>query len=107
MNNESIIVASRGRNPENPADRTPGTHVEQRLEPNSEGICNTLTTVQKDNMLLESCDTEIIKIKQATKDGYIECDLGGGVRHGISRKHNTQRESTGGRTGKSDIDGYG
>lgn len=38
------IVAMRGRNPENPSDRTPGIHTEQRLEPNSEGICNTLTT---------------------------------------------------------------
>lgn len=50
---EQIIVASRGRCPENPSDRTPGVHVEQRLEPNSEGICNTLTSVQKDNYVLE------------------------------------------------------
>lgn len=48
------IVAMRGRNPENPSDRTPGIHTEQRLEPNSEGICNTLTTVQKDNLVLEN-----------------------------------------------------
>ena len=48
-----VIVASRGRNPENPSDRTPGNYVEQRLEPNSEGICNTLTSVQKDNLVLE------------------------------------------------------
>ena len=50
---ESMIVASRGRNPQNPSDRTPGNHVEQRLEPNSEGLCNTLTSVQKDNLVLE------------------------------------------------------
>ncbi len=50
---EPVIVASRGRNPENPSDRTAGSHVEQRLEPNSEGICNTLTSVQKDNLVLE------------------------------------------------------
>lgn len=48
------IVAMRGRNPENPSDRTPGIHTEQRLGPNSEGICNTLTTVQKDNLVLEN-----------------------------------------------------
>ena len=52
-NREPMIVASRGRNPDNPSDRTPGNHVEQRLEPNSEGICNTLTSVQKDNLVLE------------------------------------------------------
>ena len=48
-----MIVASRGRNPQNPSDRTPGADTEQRLEPNSEGICNTLTSVQKDNLVLE------------------------------------------------------
>jgi DNA (cytosine-5)-methyltransferase 1 len=62
----------RGRNPENPSDRTAGSPTEQRLEPNSQGICNTLTSVQKDNMVLET-----VRIKQATKDGYIECKVGG------------------------------
>ncbi len=47
------IVASRGRNPENPADRSKGIHLEQRLEINSKGICNCLTRVSKDNMVLE------------------------------------------------------
>lgn len=50
---EPMIVAMRGRNPNNPSDRTAGNLTEQRLEPNSRGICNTLTSVQKDNMLLE------------------------------------------------------
>ena len=49
-----LIVAMRGRNPENPSDRTPGSPTEQRLEPNSQGICNALTSVQKDNMVLEN-----------------------------------------------------
>ena len=53
MNNEPFIVASRGRNPHNPSDRTTGTQLEQRLEPNSQGICNTLTSVQKDNYVAE------------------------------------------------------
>ena len=50
---ERHIVAMRGRNPDNPSDRTAGSPTEQRLEPNNEGICNTLTSVQKDNMVLE------------------------------------------------------
>ena len=50
---EPIIVASRGRNPNNPSDRTTGSPTEQRLERNSQGIANTLTTVQKDNLVLE------------------------------------------------------
>lgn len=53
-NRQPIIVASRGRNKDNPSDRTPGNEFEQRLEPNSQGISNTLTTVQKDNLLLET-----------------------------------------------------
>lgn len=48
-----IIVAMRGRNPDNPSDRTTGSPTEQRLEPNSQGICNTLTSVQKDNLVIE------------------------------------------------------
>lgn len=72
-NREPMIVANRGRNPDNPSDRTAGVKVEQRVEPNSEGICNTLTSVQKDNLVLEPT----VKIKQATKKGYIECKVGG------------------------------
>lgn len=52
-NSEPLICASRGRNVENPSDRTPGTHTEQRLEINYSGTSNTLTTVQKDNYVLE------------------------------------------------------
>ena len=48
----AVCVASRGRNPANPSDRTTGSPTEQRLEPNSDGCTNTLTTVQKDNLLL-------------------------------------------------------
>ena len=51
---ERIIVASRGRSPSNPSDRTKGIDLEQRLELNTEGVSNTLSTVQKDNMVLET-----------------------------------------------------
>ena len=107
---EKTIVAMRGRNPDNPSDRTAGSPTEQRLEPNSQGICNTLTSVQKDNLVLEkeclgginykvsedfqkgilkdcarsilsrndgAACVERVKNKQATKDGYIECKVGG------------------------------
>ena len=42
----------RGRNPDNPSDRTTGTPTEQRLEINQDGVSNTLTSVQKDNVLI-------------------------------------------------------
>lgn len=50
---EFLICASRGRNPTNPSDRRSGIPTEQRLEINKDGICNTLTTVLKDNYVIE------------------------------------------------------
>lgn len=47
---EPFCVAMRGRNPENPSDRTTGA---KTLEPNSQGITNTITSVQKDNLIIE------------------------------------------------------
>lgn len=46
---EPFIVASRGRNPDNPSDRTKGCPTVQRLEPKFDGTSNTITSVQKDN----------------------------------------------------------
>lgn len=97
------IVAMRGRNPDNPSDRTTGSPTEQRLEVNMQGTSNCLTSVQKDNMVLESIlavdeqnmnvrketfgtlttdgsspkHNNRVMIKQATKQGYAECELGG------------------------------
>ena len=50
----SIVVASRGRNPDNPSDRktkSNGTFV-QMLEPAGGGKTNTISTVDKDNWIL-------------------------------------------------------
>lgn len=49
-----IIVAMRGRPVCNPNLRIAGLPTKQRLEINKEGISNTLTTVQKDNLVLEN-----------------------------------------------------
>ena len=51
---ESQIVAMRGRNPDNPSDRTVGSTTEQRLETNTQGTSNCLTSVHKDNLVMES-----------------------------------------------------
>ena len=48
------ICASRGRNPENPSSRVAGLPTEQRLEFNTKGTSNTITTVQKDNYVVET-----------------------------------------------------
>ena len=47
--NQAVIAAMRGRNP---SDRTTGSPTEQRLEINENGTSNTLTSVQKDNLVL-------------------------------------------------------
>lgn len=61
---DPFIVSSRGRNPENPSDRTAGIHLEQRLEPNFSGCSNTLTTVQKDNYVAEPLSS--LRIRKLT-----------------------------------------
>lgn len=60
------IVAMRGRNPDNPSDRTAGSPTEQRLEVNMQGTSNCLTSVQKDNLLLEN---NIQKVGQISSNG--------------------------------------
>ncbi|SDE68316.1 DNA cytosine methyltransferase [Riemerella columbipharyngis] len=47
-----VIGALRGRNPANPTSRQSGIKLEQRLETNSLGVSNTLTSVQKDNIVI-------------------------------------------------------
>lgn len=54
-----ICVAMRGRNPENPSSRTKGNPTVQRLEPNLSGKTNCLTSVGKDNLVMQ-----INKIKE-------------------------------------------
>lgn len=63
---ESQIVAMRGRNPDNPSDRTAGSLTEQRLEVNMQDTSNCLTSVQKDNLLLEN---NIQKVGQISSNG--------------------------------------
>lgn len=57
MNNiiEPCICASRGRPVNNPNSREAGLPTEQRLEINTSGCSNCLTTVQKDNWVIEPC----------------------------------------------------
>ena len=52
-NSTTLIVASRGRNPENPKSRESGLNTEQMLEPRYDGKTNCLTSVQKDNLVMQ------------------------------------------------------
>lgn len=59
------ICAMRGRNPDNPSDRTSGIYLEQRLEIGG-GVSNTLTTVGKDNLILAE-----VEMEEKTLDDYL------------------------------------
>lgn len=82
---ESQIVAMRGRNPDNPSDRTVGSPTEQRLEVNMQGTSNCLTSVQKDNLLLENVlavDEQNMNVRKET--------FGALTTDGSSPKHNNR-----------------
>lgn len=72
---EPMVCASRGRNPDNPKSRKSGELTEQMVEVNTSGCSNTLTTVQKDNLVIEP----FIAIPEATKQGYALASNGDGV----------------------------
>lgn len=59
---EKQIVAMRGRSPDNPSDRTVGAPTQQRLELNNKGLSNALTSVAKDNLVLEKPRYRIRKL---------------------------------------------
>lgn len=69
---EVVIGASRGRNPENPSDRTVGSPTEQRLEINKQGTSNTITTVQKDNYVVEPLGTLAAHNSDKFGTGYMD-----------------------------------
>jgi DNA (cytosine-5)-methyltransferase 3A len=78
---DNFIVASRGRNPENPKNRESGLNTEQMLEPRFDGKTNCLTSVQKDNLVMQY--TEDYRIRRLTPtecerlqtvpDGHTSC----------------------------------
>lgn len=67
--NELFIFAMRGRDPNDPSNRTAGTPTEQRSEPNTKGVTNTLTTVQKDNYLYDA-DGKPCRVRKLTPLEY-------------------------------------
>lgn len=102
----------------------------QQLELRQDDCVNSITTVQKDNMVLESvivddtykCRDErvykeyapsiraereglkIVNVRQATKQGVIPCEVGGGGRSKLPRQQNKTRKSTRERTDMPDFD---
>lgn len=58
-----FIIASRGRNPQNPKSRKSGLLTEQMLEPNLEEISNILTSVEKDNYVFDGKIRKLMPIE--------------------------------------------
>lgn len=85
---EPVIAASRGR-------YTESGETAQKLEPNMDGVSNTLTTVQKDNLVIEpKCTTpQDMRIRKLTPKecwrlmGFADADIDSCISAGIS---NTQ-----------------
>lgn len=67
--NELFISASRGRDPNDPSNRKSGIRTEQRFEPNTKGVANTLTSVQKDNYLYDK-DGKPCRVRKLTPLEY-------------------------------------
>ena len=85
-NNQAVMIgAFRGRNPKNPSDRTTGAPMEQTLEINKQGTSNTITSVQKDNVLIQS---KII--------GYTRDKKGKVIKRNFKDDANTIHSATGG-----------
>ena len=70
---EPVICRSIGRDPDNPSNREKGCNTEQTLELKKDGMSNTLTTVHKDNLIIEP------KIKRL---GNLYDENAGGARAG-------------------------
>lgn len=76
---EPKIIAMRGRNPDNPSERGKSNgKYKQRMEENKNGVSNTLTSVQKDNLVAEP-----LLIPEATTKGYAEAYDGDSVNHAL------------------------
>lgn len=73
---DPLICASRGRNPDNPKSQKSGELTKQIIEVNTSGCSNTLTSVQKDNYVIEP---QGVIVKEATKQGYAIAEEGDSV----------------------------
>lgn len=83
---EQIICAMRGRDKENPNHRGPANeNYEQVLEVNNSGISNTLTSVTKDNLVLETTDVSALRMVRTEEGKKMRKDYESGkIHHGFN-----------------------
>mgnify|MGYP003123661547 CR=1 FL=1 len=70
FNAQKVIGAMRGRNPNNSSDRTKGSPTVQRLEINKNNISNTLTSVEKDNLVVSDNIRRLTPIECERLQGF-------------------------------------
>lgn len=80
------IVAMRGRPVCNPNLRIAGLPTKQRLEINKKGISNTLTSVQKDNLVLEKIRSDNSQYGTVVSDKGLFSTMSAGC-HGYTNPH--------------------
>ena len=80
--NVFVVGALRGRNPENPSDRTAGAPTVQMLEIRADQCTNTITSVQKDNVVIEGADGLYTRVSKAFDRGPLQ-DKSRAIRAGI------------------------
>ncbi len=74
-NSTTLIVASRGRNPENPKAVKSGLNTEQMLEPRFDGKTNCITSVQKDNLVMQlNPSTESVGVQPYQQNRVYDID---------------------------------
>lgn len=86
----AVSCALRGRNPENPSDRTAGINTEQRLELGGD-VANCLTSVQKDSMVAETCILGYTRDNKGNVKNYHERDLAGTIHTSSGSGGNTDQ----------------
>lgn len=64
-----------------------------------DGLCPTISTPCGGGHM-----PKVVDIKQATKEGFIPCEVGGGMRSELSRQQNKARQGDRKRTGMPDSD---
>ena len=67
---QAVIGAMRGRNPDNPSDRSKGASLKQTLEINNEGVSNTLTRVHKDNYVVTNSIRRLTPLECERLQGF-------------------------------------
>ena len=83
---EPRCVAQRGRYPENPKSRVDGLPTEQMFEAREDGKTNTLTTVQKDNLVAEPVNITQYGKAQCLRSTYYKDGIRNMVGNTVDRK---------------------